>query len=223
MKTMFLCDLVTMRRTLWQITGSVLLALLIITVATRSLLAGPVAIAILYGFMYLSSVFALDESNGWASYRLTLPLTRRSVMLGRYASVFAVTLVAGAFIALLVAAFAALWPHLPPHITSLLVQEKIEAGSLMQLVVLLAAILLIGISLAVPFIVRFGVTKGSRVITLVLLVLPSLGIAQFGDQLVQHFSTFLTSSGPLLLFVVSLVLYVLSALVAVRLYETREL
>lgn len=223
MKTMLLCDLVTMRQTLRQLAGSVLLVLLIVTLATRDLLGGPIAGGYMFSFMYLFNAFGMDENGGWASFRLTLPLTRRDVMLGRYASVLAVIVGANVLLVLVVSALATLWQGMPPHIASLLSQEDPSLEALARMALLLGSLLLVSASFAMPCFARFGITKGSRVLLMLFFVVPTLVIAQFGSELAGSLSTFVTSSGPLVLFLSMLAFYALSALLSVRLYETREL
>ena len=43
--------------------------------------------------LYLFSIAAYDEMNEWQTYRLTLPTTRKDIMIGRYASLLFVALI----------------------------------------------------------------------------------------------------------------------------------
>lgn len=218
MKTMLLIDLVTMRRPLARICLSLLLVGLFIAFAARDLMIVMLTCGTMLPYMYLSSIFSEEERNGWAQYRLTLPLTRRQAVAGRYLSVLAVTL--GAFAALFLISCGAI-ALLQPHAS--LPFEAVSPSDLAMVMCCGIALLLAGISLFMPFVIRLGFTRGSRAVALALVMLPFLLISIFGSTIVDGLDSFLSGAMPMMLVAGTLVLYALSALLSVRLYETREL
>ena len=136
-------------------------------------------------------------------------------MLGRYLSVFAVTLGTFALLVLVTSgAIAVLWP------LGLLPLEPPSPSDLVMMALCSMTALLAGAALVMPFVMRLGFTRGSRAIALALVMLPPLLLGDFGDTFL---GSFLSGTTPVALFAGSLVLYVASALLSVRLYETREL
>ena len=94
MKTMILSDLIVMRRNLIQLFLTCLIITIVISLAMNNTLA---VVGGCFGAMipllYLFSIAAYDEMNEWQTYRLTLPTTRKDIMIGRYASLLFVALV----------------------------------------------------------------------------------------------------------------------------------
>lgn len=66
------------------------------------------AIAAMVPFTGLFSLAAYDEQNNWELFRLTLPLTRRQVVFGRYASIALLTV--GSLALALVLGLGIAWP-----------------------------------------------------------------------------------------------------------------
>ena len=78
MRTVIISDILTMRKPLAQ------LALIGVFIA---LFTGSVAIAGFFPLLFMTSLFTVDEQNGWERFRLTLPVTRSQVVRGRYLTV----------------------------------------------------------------------------------------------------------------------------------------
>ena len=57
------------------------------------MIVGTAAMATMAPLMYLFSIFAYDEMNGWERFRMTLPLTKQQVAYGRYVSMLIVSVV----------------------------------------------------------------------------------------------------------------------------------
>ena len=86
MKAMIVSDFAVLRSALLQLVGICVVIALFMGYAMGTLVGGAAAIAAMPPFMLLFSLAATDELNGWERFRLTLPLTRRQVVFGRYAS-----------------------------------------------------------------------------------------------------------------------------------------
>ena len=86
MKAMIVSDFAVLRSAILQLLGICAIIALFMGYAMGTLVGGAAAIAAMPPFMLLFSLAATDEQNGWERFRLTLPLTRRQVVFGRYAS-----------------------------------------------------------------------------------------------------------------------------------------
>ena len=100
MRRMLLCDLVVIRRQLPQIALIGLIPALVLSIVSVSMAAEAVImmVTLMITYMIIVTLSAYDDASGWAAFRLTLPLSRRDVVLGRYATV-AVTCLASATVA----------------------------------------------------------------------------------------------------------------------------
>lgn len=94
MKTMLLSDLIIMRRNLFQMFMTCFIIVIVITLAMNSTLS-PIGgcFGAMIPLLYLFSIAGYDEMNDWQTFRLTLPSTRKDIMMGRYASLLIVALI----------------------------------------------------------------------------------------------------------------------------------
>lgn len=237
MKALIISDLVTMRSALLQLAGTCVIVGAFISIATQSFVAASAAIAIMIPIMFLFTTSAYDEMSDWELFRLTLPMTRRQVALGRYASILLVTVLAvvlasalGVLMALVAGTASALM-HVPlaeglvPHEGFV---AEIVAGAAVS-----AAIALVAGAVTLPLIMRFGMTKGARLVPVVIVLLMALGILLVGDDgplagMLPDIEAWLFQGVNLALVcvagaTVTLAAYAASARVAVGLYERREL
>ena len=183
------------------------------------------AIAAMVPFMGLFSLAAYDEQNNWERFRLTLPLTRRQVVFGRYASIalltvgsLALALALGLGIAALAGLLPAQW--LPESLSPAENTPEMIVGSTIGGVSVVA----IAMAVAMP--------KAARIVPVIVVLVVAFAVAFFGSgiqptgvlaDLVQWLDTgsnylFLAAA---LVAVVALI-YVASAFVAAKLYEKRE-
>ena len=164
MKTLVISDLVTMRSALAQMAGICLLAYVFISFATQSIVAGAAAVAVMVPFMYFFTVSAYDETHNWELFRLTLPMTRRQVVFGRYASLLVVIAaslaVSFAFGVLLALAAGALAGSLGVVVPEGLLPQGDFVPVIFGAAVMPVVIMLVACSLALPLVLRYGVTKG---------------------------------------------------------------
>ena len=190
-------------------------------------------------FFTLSSY---DEINAWQGFRAAFPLSRRNLVIGRYAAILCAALLACLF------AFA---------VTELLVQAAMRRPLLWLVAafgpeaqqgvsiwsnppeILLAAALLgvmaalIALSFTLPLVARFGMTRAVRfapVVALAVVALLGLLLADMWDYAwLGYASTWLSADTDVAFFqivcmtgVLVLVFYAVSAFVSVKLYEGRE-
>lgn len=232
MKTMICSDFLSMRSTLIQLSLIVAVIVLVMAFVTDSLVASTAAIVAMAPFMFLFSVAALDEQNGWERFRLTLPLSRRQVILGRYASVLLATVatVAGVLIFVFVIGGVAQLisggdPSSPLACAS---YDSNPPTVILGSAVMAALVILVGCSVALPLVARFGVTKASRFVPLAVVLMLAFGVGFCGEYFTSvDFSELLENAGTVAFVavatVVVLAVYALSALLAAKLYEQREL
>ncbi len=240
MKLMIKSDLLTMKSTLAQLAVIYVIVALVMCVAMQTLVGGIAALVTMTPLMLLFSLAATDEQNGWERFRLTLPLTRRQIIAGRYCSMLLISLIT------LVFAFALFL--LIGVVAGALANGQGQEGLLGTLTlqanppeILLAAevaallFILLIMTLVLPLIARFGMTKATRVVPLLFVLAGAMVIGYLGtdffdsNQALASVGMWLETGdwwnlGPVCagLLVVILALYALSALVATKLYEGRE-
>lgn len=231
MKAMVFSDLITSKNSFASLLGITLFVAVFIAIGTGTLVTSVACLATMVPFMYLFSISAYDEQNGWERFRLTLPITRRQVAYGRYVSMLVITLVSlvisvaiGVFIGFIAGI-------LPSGVVAdgLLLSEwgvpaLVAVGILTQIVILLAA------AFSLPLIMRFGMTKGSRLVPVLLVLALSAGAAFFGSSFESldignmiFGDTEILALALVAAFALTLVLYFVSACISARLYERREL
>ena len=132
-------------------------------------------------FTGLFSLAAYDEQNNWERFRLTLPLTRRQVVFGRYASIalltagsLALALVLGLGIAALAVLLPAEW--LPESLSPSENTPEMIVGSTVGGVSVVA----IAMAVAMPVITRFGMTKAARIVPIIVVLIVAFAVA-FGN------------------------------------------
>lgn len=251
MKAMIMSDLIIMRRNLGQLFVTCAIITIVITLAMNNTLG---VIGGCFGTMipllYLFSIAAYDELNGWQTYRLTLPTSRTGIVIGRYLSVLIVTLVSAlAGIAVAVAVGAAVQFAGPAAVNvgdsfnytspngaflSTLALNANPPEMLALSAVAGASMALLLSAITLPLVAKVGLTKGARYVPVVTVALFLIAFAAFGEggplsPYVPDPLNWIFSGGPetLVMFaaigVVSLALYGISMLIAVKLYRTREL
>lgn len=239
MKTMLISDLLVARNMLLQMAGICALVGVVMCYVMETTIGGICAITAMAPFMYLFSISSLDEQDGWERFRLTLPLNRRQVIFGRYASVFVVNIGFALFAIVLGLAIAAVSGLLanwqPDSQFSWLSFDSAPPAALLSAVVMVSFVILIGSAVALPLVARFGMTKATRFAPLVVVLILAFGLGFIGSSETSFdfintiefwMETGNTANLALLLaglFVFCLVLYTISAFIAAKLYEKREL
>ncbi|MBM6786431.1 ABC-2 transporter permease [Collinsella tanakaei] len=210
-------------------------------VGMRSIVAAPGVLTCMYFIMGALATSAYDEQNGWGLFRLTMPLSRRDVVIGRYGMITTIGLigmVAGLVGGTALAAIATVAP-LPGDLSTTfgLTQDNIQA---MVFSCALCAVIGSGIAaIETPVYLRFGQTKATQwipMISVILFIAPMMilgatgGLGNFAgiaDALSAVFAFIETPLGAITSLAVSLVAVFLilgvSAAISIRLYERREL
>lgn len=234
MKTMIITDFAVLRTSLLQLAGICLVIALFMGFAMESVIGAVAAIGAMVPFMILFSLAAVDEQNGWERFRLTLPITRRAVVFGRYASVGLVALVATAFSLLVAFLILALVSVLPANMLPAgLTVENNPPAMILGAAIGSVSVVMVGAAVALPLIMRFGMTRATRFVPVVVVIATAAAVSFFGSSassltgplgnIVQWLDTgnnYLILGGGIILAV--LALYVLSACIAAKLYEQRE-
>lgn len=228
MKAMLFSDLITSRNSFPALLGITVFVAAFIAVGSGTVVAAVGCMAAMVPFMYLFSIAAYDEWNGWERFRLTLPLSRRQVAYGRYASMLVVTACALAFSLAIGTLIGAVAQALPAGVApeGLSLREAglpalATAGVASALVVLLVS------AVTLPLVMRFGMTSGTRLVPVVIVLALAAGMVIFGGEGALDVDGLLESAGPAMAMTVAaavaLVLYGASAALSAWLYERREL
>lgn len=163
---------------------------------------------------------AYDDASNWGAYRLTLPLSRRDVVLGRYAAV----VVMGAL------------GILPSEIGGMFVMSPDDVLASIFGVFFCLLMGMTAASLAIPFYFKFGNTKATQFLPMAVMLLYALVIfifAQMSDRIdvVPMLSQFLawveTPAGvatcAVVMAAVAVLILFVSAAVSMRIYARRDL
>ncbi|MEY8437215.1 ABC-2 transporter permease [Atopobiaceae bacterium 24-176] len=229
MRTVFISDLLTMRKPLAQ------LALIGVFIA---LCIGSVAVAGFFPFLFMTSLFTVDEQNGWERFRLTLPVTRDQMVRGRYLTVLASCIVSvlGA-VALAVPLSWLAEAGLP--VGSVLPTEGAGIGELLLTTSVASAATALAIlllaSLSMPVYLRYGATKAARVAPAVVILAFCLGmatleqagvLAEWGPRVDVWLEGLVASGQGTLLGLLAvagvLAVYAVSSQVSCAIYERRQ-
>lgn len=243
MFSMIKCDLACLRGVARSLSGTALLVAAIFALAmgvSGVLCAATIVIAL----SVVNRLMAYDEQNNWQAFRQALPLSRGQVVRGRYVTValcvFA-SLLVGIAVTLLIYLGISVAININPGLQlnrwSELLDLSLRLRDLVELFVACGAagvaVSFFGLALTLPFMFRFGFTRGARYIPLVFVALSLLvflgmeGISSSGFDpaslapLLENTGTIVGISLGVVL--VSLVVYGLSCLVSLCLYTTREL
>lgn len=175
------------------------------------------AINVFIGMLTVQTVMALDERSKWDSVAVTLPVSRRQLVLERYA----VGLLSGIFVAVLTAAIMAA--------AGLLAPEKARFFGVSGMLIVFACGCLC-MALELPVIFRFGTAKGRIWMIAVMAIVGGLtgGAAALTDganrsraaagQLLAGFSL-LPAAGIL---AAALAVVAVSFVISLKAYEKRE-
>lgn len=238
MKGMILSDFVVAKSYLLQQSVLGLIVALLVTFGMGNL-SGFIPIFVCTGS--LSIVFtlaALDESNSWERYRLTLPLHRSQIIKGRYLSALFFSLafiLVGLIVFFIVAFFIQSFGSSLPLKESLIQEaHDLSFPTLLAIPLITFFISLFCAALMFPLTARFGATKAIRFIPLVTIMIAVAAlfvldnaqlpfITTLSEAITQGLNTPQgTALIALIALAVTLAIYALSALLATKLYARRE-
>lgn len=232
MKAMFMSDLQVAKKYLGQQLIVALLVGCIIGFTTESLYLIVPMLTVVIPFSLAFTIIAYDERGDWQQFRLALPLSRTDVITGRYASIGVLVLV-GAATGLvltgiiLLAGQVALDGMVPPALLEELSWQGIALSTGLGI-----AIILLMLSVTLPLVSRFGMTKAVRYLPLAMVLITMFVFAGGQDfqlpPFVIDFITWVnTPAGTLVASVgivaLAVVIYAASTALSVKLYAKREL
>ena len=212
-----------------------------VSLGMRTTVAAPGLLAMMYLLLGVSGTNSFDDLNGWGSLRLTMPISRRDVVLARYGSIVTLGLgglAAGLATALVLAAAASI-VQLPGELSpalalsgDVLLGMGFSAGAFFAIGSLCAAV-------EVPLYFRFGSTRATQYLPLVpLFALLCPIIIAGGSGMIDESTLTAEGIGRALsliwspvgvaaclvgLAALSAVILAASAALSLHLYETREL
>ena len=241
MKRAYLMELTIFRDYFKQLMGVGCFVAVFVSAGMGSIVAAPAILTMMFFLMGTMAAAAYDEQNNWGLYRLTMPVSRRDVVLARYGVI--VTLGLAGMLAMsgicAVVSVLATVVELPMGLSEALAFDAdVAQGAVFSVAFCMALGALIS-AIETPIYFKFGQNKTTQwlpMITVLLFVGPMLiingtGILDSGaislEGIVQLLSFIETPMGVAVCFAVALVFTAavlgVSAAVSLRLYERREL
>lgn len=236
MLRMMKMELAVLKKYLKQITFTMLIVIVCLVVGMSSLTSVPGMAFLTVTFSVSMSASAYDDQNGWGSYRLVMPVTRREVVQGRYALNLLLAIAAAVVAAVLMTAFIALGSavELPEFLANLAVWDNQQLEATLAASTSCACIGLCMCSVTLPAYFKFGMTKATQYLPFIMIVLsvaPFLVLGVIGGPLLDQVKGAIelaeTTGGLGLIafaaLAISLAVYAASSFIAVRLYSARDL
>jgi len=236
MLRMMKMELAVLKKYLKQITFTMLIVIVCFVAGMGSLTSVPGVAFLVVTFSASMSASAYDDQNGWGSYRLVMPVTRREVVQGRYALNLLLAIAAAAIAAVLMTAFIALGSavELPEFLANLAVWDNQQLEATLVASISCACIGLCICSVTLPAYFKFGMTKATQYLPFIMIFLsvaPFLVLGVIGGPLLDQVKGAIelaeTTGGLGLIafaaLAISLAVYAASSFIAVRLYSARDL
>ncbi len=225
MKNAVFCDL----RTLAPFMPSIVVTL-IFTSAFLMIGSGAVgaatSVSVMMTLLCAFSLAGYEDQNNWGRFRATLPLSRREIVAGRYATVLVLAF-AGALLGTVVSlALQCLFTALPQAKSpELVAPAEVFASSLASM-----ACGLIVCAIAIPFLTKFGGARGARAFACAALLVASFAIAVGLNMVTSEEAAVMLGwidqnrvASLALLGVISLLAYGVSYVVSLGIYEKKDL
>ena len=241
MKRAYLIEMTIFRDYARQLMGLGLLVSLCIGLGMQTPLAMPATLTCMFFMMGSMGLAAYDELNHWGLFRLTLPLSRRDVVLGRYGAVVTLGLMgmavglAGALVAMGIVTAAGI----PGEVGEAF---SFEADLVGPMAFTTSFCLLIGsvvASVVTPIYFRLGQTRATQILPTVIVLLFVVPVVILGNSgmldggvpgldLLSHALEALETpagmaAGVALCVTLSAAALAASATISLKLYERREL
>ena len=236
MLRMMKMELAVLKKYLKQITFTMLIVIVCLVAGMGSLTSVPGVAFLTVTFCVSMSASAYDDQNGWGSYRLVMPVTRREVVQGRYALNLLLAIAAAAVAAVLMTAFIALGSavELPEFLANLAVWDNQQLEATLAASIACACIGLCMCSVTLPAYFKFGMTKATQYLPFIMIFLsvaPFLVLGVIGGPLLDQVKGAIelaeTTGGLGLIafaaLAISLAVYAASSFIAVCLYSARDL
>lgn len=236
MLRMMKMELVVFSHYLKQLSFTVAFMAICLSAGMGSMSAIPGTVFLMLMFSMSVSGSAYDEQNDWGSFRLAMPVSRRDVVLGRYAFGICISVVAALLACAVVAALTMLGEALPlpEFVADILAWEDGELEGALGAFVSCVCISLAMCSVTLPAYFKLGQTKATQWLPFIMLfisVVPFLAIAAIGGPLLEQVTGYIDTAGStggltaiaVIAPCVALTAYVASAFISVRLYEGRDM
>lgn len=236
MLRMMKMELAVLKKYLKQITFTMLIVIVCLVAGMGSLMSVPGVAFLTVTFSVSMSASAYDDQNGWGSYRLVMPVTRREVVQGRYALNLLLAIAAAVVAAVLMTAFIALGSavELPEFLANIAAWDNQQLEATLAASISCACIGLCICSVTLPAYFKFGMTKATQYLPFIMIFLsvaPFLVLGVIGGPLLDQVKGAIelaeTTGGLGLIafaaLAISLAVYAASSFIAVRLYSARDL
>ena len=232
MMRMIKMELVVFGQYLKQLSFSILFMAVCLSAGMGSTFALPGIIFMMGMFSLSNSASNYDEHNGWAAFRLTMPVSRREVVLGRYLFVLAGALPVSLLVLAAALGLAALGEaSMLPAVVARVV--RLDADALRAVMFTFAFCSAMGFIIASVFF-KFGQTKATQWLPFIMLFLgvaPFVLVGFLGKDAMaaaQRALSFAETPEGLAAFaagalVFGLVCYAVSALISLHIYKARDL
>ena len=224
MKTMIVSDFIQIKRSLPTTLAICVIVCVVIAFGTGSSITGAAALAAMIPYMMIYTLLANDEVSGWCKMLATLPLTKRDIVLGRYASTLLIAI--AAFVISVICSFVVGWLFSLIPGAALPSQSPFAAGTISETLIagaLGAGASLVLASITLPIVMRFGLTRTARILPLlfVMAFVVSMAFLRTDDPSAGMPSVAIEQIGIVVL-AASALLFVISAAITCKLYEARE-
>lgn len=241
MKRAYLIEMTVFKHYARQLLGLGLLVSLCIGMGMRTPLAMPATLTCMFFMMGAMGLAAYDELNHWGLFRLTLPLSRRDVVLGRYGAIVTLGLlgmvvgVVGALVS--VAAISAL--GIGGEVGETFAFDPDLLGVMAFTTSFTLLIGSVVASVVTPIYFRLGQTRATQILPTVIVLLFVLPVATLGNsgmldggipgmELISSALEALETpagivAGVAVCVIISAVVLAASAALSLKLYEKREL
>lgn len=236
MMRMVKMELVVFGQYLKQLSFSILFMAVCFAAGTGGTSALPGIIFMMGMFSLSNSASNYDERNDWAAFRLTMPVSRKEVVLGRYLFVLAgalsVSLLVGAAaLVLSILGDASVLPEVVARVVRL-DADALQAG--LFTLAFCSAMGFVIASVSMPVFFKFGQTKATQWLPFIMMFLgvaPFLIVGFMGEEAMaaaQQALSFAETPEGLAMFAAGALLfglacYAVSALISLRVYKARDL
>ena len=228
MKRAFFLEMTIFRDYARQLVGLGLFVSLCIGLGMQTPLAMPATLTCMFFMMSAMGLAAYDQLNHWELFRLTLPLSRRDVVLGRYAAIvtFGLLGMVVGLVAALAATAVVSAVGLPGEVGEAFAFDPDMLG---VMAVVTCFTLLIGsvvASVVTPLYFRLGQTRATQILPTVIVLLFVVPVVDM-ELVSAALEALDTPTGMavscVVLIALSAVALAISAAISLKLYERREL
>ena len=213
-----------------------------ITIGMGSAVSGAACISSMVVIMLYFVLGSYDEANGWQRFRAAFPLSRKGIVLGRYALILCLSAAACALGFLVSELLVQAVSFGPLQGFAAMFGSEVQTGlgvwsnppSILLAAALLGSIAALGMmSFMLPVVMRFGMTRAARLVPMVVLmaaIIVAMSLSEVWDAAWLGKMASWLSADPDLAFLqivglsvaLVLVVYAVSAFVSIKLYERRE-